>query len=367
VISVRNRLIDLCLALAVTGVLVLDGLHRVRTPLFWQLATAAMFVVFLLRRRYPLSTALAGIALSWFVPTTLLPATFLIYNVAARRGPKWPTAVALAGNLVLLLAFHPPKSLADWESTGVVSVGFIVLPLLAGLWMYQRAALLDALRGRADQAERERDLLAERAVAAERRRIAREMHDVVAHRVSIVALQAGALSVRAPDEETGQLAEVIRESSAAALTELRDILRVLRDDVPDSRALPSPTLAGVARLAEDLTAAGARIVAELPDPLPEVPDQVGRAAYRVVQESLTNAAKHAPGATIHVRLGQEDGRLVVEVANPLGGSAGLPVSGYGLIGMRERVTLAGGALRTGPDGAGRYLVRASFPAEEGTP
>ncbi|WP_328603201.1 histidine kinase [Amycolatopsis sp. NBC_00345] len=363
----RTRLIDLCLALVVTGVLVLDGLHRVRTPPFWQLAAAAMFVVFLLRRRYPLSTALAGDALSWFVPTALLPPTFLLYNVAARRGPKWPTAVAVVGSLVLLIAFHPPKDLAAWESTGVVSVVFIVLPLLAGLWMYQRAALLEALRGRADQAERERDLLAERSVAAERRRIAREMHDVVAHRVSIVALQAGALSVRAPDEETGQLAEVIRESSAAALTELRDILQVLRDDAPDPSSLPSPTLAGVARLAEDLTAAGARIVADLPEPLPRVADQVGRAAYRIVQESLTNAAKHAPGATIHVRLGLEDGRLVVEVANPLGASAGLPVSGYGLIGMRERVTLAGGALRNGPDGAGRYVVRASFPAEGGTP
>ncbi|WP_143086384.1 sensor histidine kinase [Amycolatopsis saalfeldensis] len=363
----RNRLIDLCVALLVTGVLVLDGIHRVRTPPFWQFATAAVFVVFLLRRRYPLTTALVGVALSWFVPTTLLPPTFLLYNVAARRGPKWPTAVALGGSLALQLALHPLTSLAALESTGVVSVGFIVLPLLAGLWIYQRAALLDALRGRADQAERERDLLAERAVAAERRRIAREMHDVVAHRVSIVALQAGALSVRAPDEETGQLAEVIRESSAAALTELRDILRVLRDDVPEPSALPSPTLAGVARLAGDLTAAGARIVADLPEPLPQVPDQVGRAAYRIVQESLTNATKHAPGAAIHLRLGQEDGRLVVEVANPLGASAGLPGSGYGLIGMRERVTLAGGTLHTGPDGAGRYVVRAVFPPEKGTP
>jgi signal transduction histidine kinase len=366
VISVRNRLIDLAVALLVTAALVLDGLHRVRTPPFWQLATAALFVVFLLRRRYPLTAALAGDALSWFVPTALLPPTVLLYNVAARRGPKWPTAVALAGNLVLLLVFNPPKNLADWKSTGIVTVVFLVAPALAGLWIHQRAVLLDALRGRADQAERERDLLAERAVAAERSRIAREMHDVVAHRVSIVALQAGALSVRAPDEETGQLAEVIRESSAAALTELRDILRVLRDEAPDPRALPSPTLAGVARLAEDLTAAGARIVADLPDPLPEVPDQVGRAAYRIVQESLTNAAKHAPGAAIHLRLGQDDGRLVVEVANPLGASAGLPGAGYGLIGMRERVTLAGGTLHTGPDGAGRYVVRAAFPPEEGT-
>ncbi|MDT8912138.1 histidine kinase [Amycolatopsis sp. PS_44_ISF1] len=363
----RALLIDLLVAFGATGILVLDGLHRVHTPPFWVPAVAVAFVVLLLRRRYPLITAFIGYGLAWFVPTVLLLPTVLLYTVASRRGPKWPTAVAVAGCLALLATFAGSGGTPNWRALGVSAVSFLVIPVLAGLWMYQRAALLEALRGRADQAERERDLLAERAVAAERRRIAREMHDVVAHRVSIVALQAGALSVRAPDEETGQLAEVIRESSAAALNELRDILQVLRDDAPDPSSRPGPALSGVARLTGDLAAAGARIVTDLPEPLPRVTDQVGRAAYRIVQESLTNAAKHAPGATIHVRLGLEDGRLVTEVANPLGASAGLPVSGYGLIGMRERVTLAGGALNHGPDGAGRYVVRASFPAEGGTP
>ncbi|WP_344861214.1 sensor histidine kinase [Amycolatopsis ultiminotia] len=357
----RNHLIDVALALGVTGLLVAEGLNGVRHTPFWPVAVGIVFVALLLRRRYPLGTMLVVTAVAVFTPTPLFPPFFTLYTVAALRGPKWPTAVAVLAELVLMFGFAPPHDLQGWRVAGFEIVLMVIVPALAGLWMYQRAALLGALRDRADQAERERDLLADRAVTAERRRIAREMHDVVAHRVSIVALQAGALSVRAPDEATGQLAEVIRESSSAALTELRDILQVLRDDSPESRALPAPTLTGVRELTTDLAAAGSPVRAELPDPLPEVSDQVGRAAYRIVQEALTNAAKHAPGTPIDVRLGTEEEALVVEVANPLAGSSGLPGAGYGVIGMRERVTLAGGSLRAGPDGAGSYRVRAVFP------
>ncbi|MGW4485181.1 sensor histidine kinase [Amycolatopsis sp. NPDC004368] len=357
-IIVRLLLLDACLAIAVAGVLASEALSRVSPPAWWQLMVAAVLVILLLRRRFPLASMLAMAVLSWFAPPAQLATIFTLYTVAALRGPKWPTAVALAADVVLVLVTYRPGDLQAWEVIGFVAALTTLLPLLAGLWMHQRGVLVDALRDRAGQAERERDLLAERAVTAERRRIAREMHDVVAHRVSIVALQAGALSVRAADEETGRLAEVIRESSSAALNELRDILGVLREDVTEPKSLPS--LDGVARLADDLAAAGADVATQVPDPLPQVPEKVGRAAYRIVQESLTNAAKHAPGAPIRVQLALEGGRLVVEVANALGASAGLPGAGYGVIGMRERVTLAGGALRVGPDG-GDYVVRAVFP------
>ncbi|QRP48046.1 sensor histidine kinase [Amycolatopsis sp. FDAARGOS 1241] len=359
-IAVRLFLLDACLAIAVAGALVLEATNGVTRPPLWQLTIAAVLVLLLLRRRFPLVTMLAMTTLGLFEPTASFAALFSLYTVAAQRGPKWPTAVAVAANLVLVVVTYRPGDVQAWEVIGFVVALSVVLPLVAGLWMNQRAVLLDALRDRAAHAERERDLLAERAVDEERRRIAREMHDVVAHRVSIVALQAGALSVRARDEETGRMAEVIRESSAAALTELRDILRVLRDDGTEPRSLPTPMLAGVARLAGELTDAGARVETDLPDPLPEVPEQVGRAAYRIVQEALTNAAKHAPGAVIRVRLASDAGELVVEVANALGASAGLPGAGYGVIGMRERVTLAGGVLHAGPDGTD-YVVRAAFP------
>ncbi|QYN21919.1 sensor histidine kinase [Amycolatopsis sp. DSM 110486] len=365
-IAVRLLLLDACLAIAVAGALTLEALNGVNRPALWQLTIVAVLVLLLLRRRFPLVTMLAMAVLAWFEPTAQLATIFSLYTVAAQRGPKWPTAVAVAVDLVITFVTYRPDDLQAWEIVGFVAALMLVLPLLAGLWMHQRAVLVDALHDRADQAERTRDLLAERAVTAERRRIAREMHDVVAHRVSIVALQAGALSVRAPNDETARLAEVIRESSAAALTELRDILRVLREEETEPKALPSPTLDGVAQLAGDLAAAGADVDAEVPDPLPQVPEMVGRAAYRIVQEALTNAAKHAPGAPIRVRLSLDSGKLVVEVANALGASAGLPGAGYGVIGMRERVTLAGGALRVGPDSSGDYVVRAVFPLAGGT-
>ncbi|GAA1034164.1 MULTISPECIES: sensor histidine kinase [Amycolatopsis] len=361
----RNHLIDLAVALAVLGLTLTGELPDANRPWFWPIAVAVMFAAVLLRRRFPLSAMLVSVGVALATPP-FWGTSVTLYTVASLRGPRWPTAVAVLAEIGLMVSFSRLSGPPDWKTFGLALVLMVVVPTLAGLWMHQRAALLAALRDRAEQAERERDLLGERAVAAERRRIAREMHDVVAHRVSIVALQAGALSVRAKEEETVQLAEIIRESSSAALNELRDILQVLRDDGPEPRSLPDPTLGGVRQLADDLVAAGARVRADLPDPMPDVPDPIGRAAYRIVQEALTNAAKHAPGTTIDVRLSTSDEGLVVEVANPLADSAGLPGAGYGVIGMRERATLTGGTLRAGPDGAGGYRVRAAFPlrAEE---
>ncbi|WP_409186050.1 sensor histidine kinase [Amycolatopsis sp. VS8301801F10] len=356
----RNHLIDLAAALAVLGLTLAGEPPDAGRAWFWPIAVAVMVLAVLLRRRFPLSAMLVSVGVALVTPP-LWGTSVTLYTVASLRGLRWPTAVAVLAETGLVVSFIRPSSPPDWKTFGLALVLEVVVPVLAGLWMHQRADLLAALRDRAEQAERERDLLGERAVAAERRRIAREMHDVVAHRVSIVALQAGALSVRAKDDETARLAEVIRESSSAALNELRDILRVLRDDGPDPGSLPDPTLGGVRRLADDLAAAGAQVRASLPDPMPDVPDPVGRAAYRIVQEALTNAAKHAPGTPIDVRLSTSDNELVVEVANPLAGSAGLPGAGYGVLGMRERATLTGGTLSAGPDGAGSYRVRAAFP------
>ncbi|WP_410617436.1 sensor histidine kinase [Amycolatopsis sp. lyj-109] len=287
------------------------------------------------------------------------------YSVAARHGVSWWTGAAVvvcavAGNVVQVV--REPFQLT---TAVLVLVVFLLGPVPAGLWMHQRAALLGVLRDRAEEAERTRTLLADQAVFAERRRIAREMHDVVAHRVTAVALQAGALSLRAPDEKTEQAAETIRATSAVALDELRAVLRVLRDDAPSGGVDPG-VLASLEDLVAEVAATGARVELTLPDPLPAVPGQVGRAVYRVVQESLTNAGKHAPHAAVDVRLAVTGDRLAVEVTNRLTphGSA-VPGSGYGLVGMRERVKLAGGDLRTGPTGDGRFRVHAEFPVGEG--
>ncbi|QUH05003.1 sensor histidine kinase [Saccharopolyspora erythraea] len=329
-------------------------------------------LAFLLRRRFPWLPVVATAAMATFTGPAVA-ASVAVYTMARRRGPSTQLWIA-AGLLTAVLILHtyynqPPSNVYVFVISVAVAVG---VAMLLGLWVFQRKMLLVTFRERAEQAERERDLLAERAVAAERRRIAREMHDVVAHRCSVISLQAGALTLTAPDERTGEVAEVIRKTSATALTELRSMLRVLREDENDGPGETSgelandPTLSSIRRLVADSVESGENIRLDFPDQLPETSSEIGRAAYRVVQESLTNAAKHAPHAAVHVEVAADDGEVVVTVSNrrsPGTGSDAVPGSGYGLIGMRERVTLAGGALRTGWAEDGGYRVRAVFPLQ----
>ncbi|SFI95426.1 MULTISPECIES: sensor histidine kinase [Amycolatopsis] len=352
--------LDVAVAAAVIAVTLAGGDPRDPHPALYVPAVVVSGLALLARRRWPFLMLLVALAC---LPAgvSLLPGMVAQYSVAARYGVRVLTGVSVVTAAVaeyLLVVLRQPVSLPFVA----LALGLYVLgPALAGLWMHQRAVLLTVLRERAEEAERTRTLLADRAVFAERRRIAREMHDVVAHRVTAVALQAGGLSLQAPDEQTAQAAEAIRATSVAALDELRGILRVLRDDAPSSDA-GSGVLASLEHLVDEVVATGARVELTLPDPLPAVPGQVGRAVYRVVQEALTNAGKHAPHAAVGVRLDVSGEQLVVEVTNRLTphGST-VPGSGYGLVGMRERVELAGGDLRTGPTGDGRFQVLARFP------
>ncbi|WP_091298339.1 sensor histidine kinase [Amycolatopsis xylanica] len=333
-------------------------------PAFHVPAVIGSGLALLARRRWPFVVLLISAA-ALAADVTLLPLMIALYSVAAKRGISVLTGIAAL--VTLLTTVLPQLFRGPFEPTAAaIALAMIVVgPVLAGLWMHQRAALLAVLRERAEEAERTRTLLADQAVFAERRRIAREMHDVVAHRVTAVALQAGALSVLATDERTERAAETIRAVSATALEELRDILRVLRDeDAATPTRSGEGALASLEALVEEVVATGALVELRMPDPLPDVPDQVGRAVYRVVQESLTNAAKHAPHAAVEVRLATGDGRLDVEVTNRLTPrSAGVPGSGYGLVGMRERVELTGGALEAGRVGD-RFRVLARFPLGE---
>ncbi|MFJ9783215.1 sensor histidine kinase [Amycolatopsis sp. NPDC101161] len=356
--------LDVAVAAATIAVSLLGGDPRDQHPALYVPAVVVSGLALLARRRWPL-LVLAVAALCLLAGVTLLPVTIATYSVAARHGVSWQTGAAVVVAGATGNAFGVLRQPGGFMMVALVLGFFVLGPVLGGLWMHQRATLLAVLRDRAEEAERARTLLADQAVFAERRRIAREMHDVVAHRVTAVALQAGALSLRAPDEKTEQAAETIRATSATALDELRGILRVLRDDAPASDAGPG-VLASLEDLVAEVAATGARVELTLPDPLPAVPDQVGRAVYRVVQESLTNAGKHAPHAAVDVRLAFTGERLAVEVTNRLTphGSA-VPGSGYGLVGMRERVELAGGDLRTGPTGDGRFQVSAGFPVGRG--
>lgn len=372
--------------LVAAGLTILPFLEDKGPALKWTsvLVSLVVFAAFVVRRRFPLvAVAVTPVALG-FPSLQIMVAG---YTVASRKGLRWQALVSAVYCSVVVVVWPVPRRDAyTWPEALASCVLFVGAPMLLGLWVFQRRALLQALRDRAEQAERERDLRAERVVVAERRRIAREMHDVVAHRVSTIALQSGALTMTAPDEHTEQVAEVIRRTSTTALTELREILQVLRDEQPGEPGHVAPALSAVPVLVDDARATGLEVELELPEPVPEVAPAAGRAAYRVVQEALTNAAKHAPGQPGNVVITADADELTVEITNPRAGveatqSAGevagarrvgevanarrvgetaVPGSGYGLVGMRERVSLAGGELEAGWVGD-RFRIRAVLP------
>ncbi|WP_448630899.1 sensor histidine kinase [Cellulomonas soli] len=219
------------------------------------------------------------------------------------------------------------------------------------------------MRAQVEAANRERLGLEDRARLTERSRIAREMHDVLAHRISLVAMHAGALAYRTDltREETAEAATVVRDNAHRALTELRQVLGVLRDpEAGHEPDRPQPTLCDLLELLAEFRATGARLQVEdgVGARAAQLPAPVGRNAYRIVQEALTNVRKHAPGRPAVLRLtGAPGDRLVIEVSNPLPvtdlADAGadrapaVPGAGMGLTGLVERARLAGVSSRTG--------------------
>jgi signal transduction histidine kinase len=238
------------------------------------------------------------------------------------------------------------------------------------MFVRARRQLLHTLRERALRAEAEQRLHEDRTRMAERTRIAREMHDVLAHRISLLALHAGALEVQPdlPAAKVRETAELLRSTARQALEELRGVIGVLRDEPGQLPVAPppQPTLSDLARLVAETRRAGARIDFEMQVQHAEAaPAALGRDAYRIVQEALTNIGKHASGTATRVRVtGAPDHGLRVSIRNrmPIRVSAGpaLPGSGAGLLGLQERVALAGGTLVHGPDGSGDFVVEAEL-------
>jgi signal transduction histidine kinase len=228
---------------------------------------------------------------------------------------------------------------------------------------------LRSQRALADQAERTEAERARRAVLEERTRIARELHDVVAHHMSLIAVRAETAPYRLTGlsepvrAEFGALSEVARE----ALAEMRRLLGVLRHDQPAALA-PQPQLADLPTLVDAARQAGVSVELSAPSALGRVPPGVGVCAYRIVQESLSNASQHAPGAAVTVSVGRDAGAVLLRVANGPGGPAGPSGSehgpGHGLTGMRERVALLGGSLSAGPAPDGGFVVSAVLPLGE---
>lgn len=339
--------------------------------LFWtDLAVGAVAVAaVLLRRRHPYLAV--GIAcLASMVSASALGAIVVIgVSLATRR--RWPEIVVfgllgLAAGQVLPYVNPGDDGRDAWLVTLSSTVAFVAVTLVTGLYIGSRRELLFTLRDRAERAERERDLQIQQAKTLERRRIAREMHDVLAHRLSLISMHAGAQSLRRDlgDDGVRESVRVIEESAHLALAELRDVLGVLRDDVDHDLRRPQPTAAQLPELLDEARRGGSNVTARLDVDLNGLTDACGRAVYRLVQEGLTNARKHAPRSAVEVSVhGTPDDGVVVSVRNPLSVSRSpSPPTGarLGLVGLRERVELHGGRLLTASDDD-EFLLEAWLP------
>jgi signal transduction histidine kinase len=323
------------------------------------------------RRRWPFGVAVACVVLGTFSTSATPAEIFALYSLAVHR-PARPALLVAALWLPsgLVCAIYSGQA-ANAPTAMVVSLALVLAAVSSGMYVRARRQLVLTLRERALRAEADQRLHADRARMAERTRIAREMHDVLAHRISLVALHAGALKVRPdlPVEAVRETAELLRSTACQALEELSSVIGVLREDAgrEPPPAAPQPTLSDIPRLVDESRRAGAKIDFEMRvERADAVPRALGRDAYRVVQEALTNIGKHGSGTSGGVRVtGGADSGLHVLVRNrlPVGAAAGpaLPGSGAGLLGLQERVSLAGGTLVHGPDGSGDFVVDATLP------
>ncbi|GHF64169.1 histidine kinase [Streptomyces mashuensis] len=376
----------------------------------------------LVRRRWPVAVVLVSIGSTPAEMGALLGVVSL-YTLAASDVPRRVIALlsglSLVGTLVVALARLQQDVAADgyrpgvWALVmfaGVVTLGLTAPPVLLGLYVGARRRLVESLRERADGLERELSLLAERAEERaewarneERTRIAREMHDVVAHRVSLMVVHAAALQATAlkDPEKASRNAALVGDMGRQALTELREMLGVLRSSEagagagsgsgagePERLAAVAaaasarvrvaadvvgagdggPCLEGLADLVGQSRAAGMAVELSVLGEVRAYGPGVEQTAYRVVQEALTNVHKHAPGARAVVRLAHRDAEVALQVENgpaEAGAEGGprLPSGGNGLVGMRERVVALGGVFVSGPTEAGGFRVSAVIPAK----
>jgi signal transduction histidine kinase len=331
----------------------------------------------LVRRRWPVQVfavvALVSLAQAAVVDVPLwgqVAFPVATYSVARYRS-FWP-GVAAAGVGFAGAIVGPAVWLRGWDQLApgrftayFLAVGATVVSAWAlGTLARTRQDYVTALVEHGARLERDAAQQAEIAAAEERARIAREMHDVVAHGLSVIVVQADGARyavARHPEEAVTAL-ETIGSTGREALAEMRRLLGLLRRGSASTHG-PQPTLATLPELVDEVTAAGMDLRAELPEPLPTVPEGVGLTAYRVVQEALTNVRKHAgPSARTRLTVTCDDGALRVTVADDgRGAAAAEDGRGLGLLGMRERVGLHGGVLDAGPAPGGGYVVTARIP------
>ncbi len=335
-----------------------------------QVAGLVAAVALLLRRRWPVQLVVVLTLLSIFFPAVGTASALALFTVAVHRRPTVSLSILVLAIASAALQFYVYPIKIDVPYAYAFIVGFVALSCLAtvawGIVVRTRRQLLLSMEERARRAESEQELRVEQGRQRERERIAREMHDALGHRLSLLSVHAGALEFRPdmPPEELAVTAGVIRATARESMDDLREIVGVLRGpglgDPGGQR--PQPGIGEIAELVEESVAAGMQVRFEpLAGEVVGLPAATGRHGYRIVQEGLTNARKHAPGSLVWVELsgGPGDG-LTIEVRNRLAPGGSTPGSQVGLVGLAERATLAGGRLEHGVT-AGEFRLTAWLP------
>ena len=363
------------------GVLVSQNIqhHSPHNPGLLFLLSVLTCAPLVLRTAYPLTAwSVSFLALLWGsvvvqtytasgvqnLPAAVVVYVLCLYAVAVRCKP-WVVTVATVVTVIAAVTVG-----GQLTATAVVVAA---LPVAVGVIVRVRRGNREEL----EVAERRHE--DERALLEERQRIARELHDVVAHHMSVIAIQAEAGPYKAanPPPELVESFGEIRASALSGLNELRRVLGVLRSDQPDT--MPQPGLQDLPGLLDSARAGGVTITTDVTGTPRPLPDGVNLSAYRIVQEALSNAMRHAPGSTVQVKLFYGEAALVIEIRNDGGVNdaltspgapeqerwAGLGGGGHGIIGMRERAAMLGGHLQAGPTAHDEFLVTAALPLGDG--
>jgi signal transduction histidine kinase len=372
----RPSAVDAALMLVCVGIMHLEiPLNAKAEPsVLGSLAIVAASVPVLFRRSAPLASYAAAFVLLLPIIGTVsvyntlaTPVVVCAYSVAERLGRRTALVVGLCSlpAVVVILQIFSPHPLISWGT--LQNLALVPLPLAFGVAAYSRRQYTEVLVERAEAAERSREEEALRRVDEERLRIARDVHDVVAHAMVTINVQAG-VGAHLIDRDPAQAHDTLRtikQVSGEALTDLRSMLGILRTG-EDAELRPVLRLADLAELRESLGAAGVELAVEIDPDVATLPASVDATAYRIAQEALTNTLRHAGPTRARLRVSREDGRVLVEVVDDGGESSAAlegTGSGNGLRGMRERALAAGGTLEAGPRPGAGWRVSATLPTE----
>jgi signal transduction histidine kinase len=346
------------------------------TPWFTVPATATMILPLLLRRRFPFAAPftvwLLGAAFS-FIDGRLIPftpaisaaglaAAFLLGSLGNEL-QAWLGLGAVVGGAAIIVSNDPTHG-----APGLFFVPlFFAIGWLAGYALRERAEQAEAAEVRAALAEREREAAARIAVAEERARIARELHDVVAHAVSVMVLQVGAVRHKLRDDlaDDGEALKSVEETGRTALAEMRHLLAAMRSDGEEAELAPHPGLDRLEALAEEVDRAGLPVRLHVEGEAVPLPGPIDLSAYRIVQEALTNALKHARAQHADVTVRFRSDELQLEVRDDGVGTAKSDGLGHGLVGIRERVKIYGGEMTAGSANGGGFVLTARLPIRGG--